>query len=260
VPITRRTVIAPQYDPGSGAGAAGTAAGPFVRANVGPDGRDEEAVMPRWNPFGRSSSGDRPDDRPSPAAAAAAAEQLYAAGRYEPALAAYLDAAEHWQRVREQAPAELAPTVHAAGMLLGAGRCLGKLRRFEEAVQTLVGAESMAIELVAQDPARWRSSLAAVQEALAGAFGETGRWQEALTVSRRAVELRRAAGAEHDLAVALRVFAHVPAGTELPQALQAVAEATRLHLAVAAKLPDRAAYQSQIAMTQQVQALVVSRM
>ncbi len=69
----------------------------------------------------------------------------------------------------------------------------------------------MAIELVARDPATWGPSLAAVQEALAGASGDTGRGPEALTVSRQAVELRRAAGAPHDVAVALRVFAQVRA-------------------------------------------------
>ena len=183
--------------------------------------------MPRWTPFPRS--------RPDPAAAAAAAERLSASGQYGPALAAYRDAAGHWRRIRSPEA-----SVHTAGALLGAGRCLGKLGRFEEAVATLVGAEKLAIELVATDPVTWGPSLAAVQEALAGAFGETGRWTEALTVSRRAVELRRAAGAPHDLAVAQRVFAQVraAAGLELPEALAAISSAMHLHLSFAAALAD----------------------
>jgi hypothetical protein len=140
---------------------------------------------------------------------------------------------------------------------------MGKLRRFEETVAVLVGAENAGEELVASDAGRWGPLLAAVLEPLAGAFGETGRWDDALAASRRAVELRRSAGSRHDLAVALRVFAHVraAAGRELPQALEAVSEALQLHLAVLRdERPDRAEYQGQIAMTQQVQELVVRRM
>jgi len=49
-------------------------------------------------------------------------------------------------------------------------------------------------------------------------------------------------------------------GAELPQALEAVAEAMALHLAVAARLPDRASHQDQLALTQRVRELVVARM
>lgn len=81
-------------------------------------------------------------------------------------------------------------------------------------------------------------------EAEAGAFAETGRFPEALAGSRRAVELREAAGAEHDLAVALRVFAHMRAmaGTELREAFAAVARAMELHMTFASRLPDPAPY------------------
>lgn len=218
--------------------------------------------MGRWNPFTRSGAGRGAGDRPPPEVAAAAGEQLYESGRYEPALAAFLDAAEGWARVRAQRPADLEPKVHMAAMLLNAGECFGKLRRFEEAVAVLVTAEDLMSELVAEDEATWGPSLAAVLEKLAGAFAETGRLPEALAVSRRAVELREAAGAEHDLAVALRVFAHMraAAGTELREAFAAVVRAMDLQLAFAARLPDPTRYKDQIYLTQQVQALVVSRM
>lgn len=50
------------------------------------------------------------------------------------------------------------------------------------------------------------------------------------------------------------------AGQELPAALSAVSSAMQLHLSFAAGLADPGPYQSQIALTQQVQALVVARL
>jgi tetratricopeptide (TPR) repeat protein len=153
----------------------------------------------RWNPFRRSPAHSRDQQLQ---AQGAAAEADYAAGRYELAREGFSAVVAAYRQDRPDDP-ESADQL-ATG-LNGLGRCLNRLRRFDEASAVL---------------------------------------QEAVAVSRRAVDLRRAGATcgrvDTDLARALRMFALVRAnvGTELDEAQKALDDAMAAHMAALAATPS----------------------
>lgn len=74
------------------------------------------------------------------------------------------------------------------------------------------------------------------------------------------MDLRRADRADRDVAVALRLFAHVraQAGTELDEAEAALPEAMARHITVLTGDPDQAEYVAEIYTTELVQSLVLT--
>jgi tetratricopeptide (TPR) repeat protein len=135
---------------------------------------------------------------------AAVAEAGLAAGRYELAHAEFAAVVEEYRAQLTDHPDDPEITELLAARLHGLGLSLEKLRRFDE--------------------------LPAVQE-------------EAVRTSRRAVELRRAAGtggADPELARALRTFGLVRAhaGVELDEAQQALSDAVAVHMAVLTASPS----------------------
>ena len=133
---------------------------------------------------------------------AASAEIAYAAGRYELARAEFdATVTEYWQQLVER-PEDVDLCDQLARGLNGLALCLEKLHLFDEA--------------------------AAVRD-------------EAVSTSRRAVELRRATGAhDRELARTLRTFALVRAnvGVELDEAGKALDEAMAVNMAVLARDPS----------------------
>lgn len=159
--------------------------------------------------------------------------ELFAAGRYEEALSAFQRAvAEHGDGADER---DLAADLNNVGM------CLGKLRRFEEAVSPFRDATDIWAR-------QWRDDeslapfYAAAMASLAGALTEVRRFEEAFEVTSVVVFLRRAeaepAGGV-DLAKALRQFAYTRAlaGQELDRALPAAREAVTLYRDLATASP-----------------------
>jgi tetratricopeptide (TPR) repeat protein len=154
----------------------------------------------RWNPFRRSPAHSRDDQL---LAQADAAEADYASGRFELAREGFAAAVEANRQELAERPDDPETVDRLAAGLNGLGRCLGKLRHFDEATATL---------------------------------------DEALTTSRRAVELRRATAAEpHDAALArtLRTFALVRAatGVEMDEAAKALDNAMAVHMAALTATP-----------------------
>jgi tetratricopeptide (TPR) repeat protein len=140
----------------------------------------------RWNPFRRSPAHSRDQQLQ---AQGAAAEADYAAGRYELAREGFSAVVEAYRQEQQDRPDDPESADQLATGLNGLGRCLNRLRRFDEASAIL---------------------------------------EEAVAVSRRAVELRRAGGpVDSDLARSLRMFALVRAnaGTELDEAQKALDDA-----------------------------------
>lgn len=172
-------------------------------------------------------------------AAAEAAEALFTAGRYEPASEAFAACIGQHQAALPQHLDDIAFNGRIGGLLNNLGLCLDRLQRYDEAVEVLQAAVAVFDGLSRlDDPDRWRPFIAGTLQTLAGALGKSGRHDRALTVSREAVELRRAGpGGGYDdpeLAKALRMFALVRglARTELGDAEQALDEALRVHMAV----------------------------
>ena len=150
----------------------------------------------------------------------AAAEAGFAAGRYELAHADFADLVDDYRAQLAEQPDDLEITALLATGLHGVAQTLEKLRRFD--------------------------ALTEVQD-------------EAVRISRRAVELRRAAdtgGADPDLARALRTFglARAHAGVELDEADQALGDAVALHMAVLTADPSEEhlheAYATELAQAQ----------
>jgi tetratricopeptide (TPR) repeat protein len=150
----------------------------------------------------------------------AAAEADLAAGRYELAREGFAEVVEAYRTELETRPDDPETVDRLASGLRGLTRTLHRLRRFDEASALL---------------------------------------EEALGVSRRAVELRRAAhtgSADPELARSLRGFALVRAiaGVELDEAGKALDEAMAGHLAALTATPDEEhlaeAYATEIAQAQ----------
>lgn len=218
--------------------------------------------MGRRDPCERSR---RPPAAGDVAARAEAAESLFAAERYEPARAGFVDVIVELRREREARPDDVEPDWRLARQLVNLGLCLGQLGRFDEAVGPLEEAEAILRRLYEHDDAlRWLLPLFAVaMRSLAGALRDAGRWPEALSQSRRVLELHRSAPRDlldkDQLAVALRLFALVRerAGAELEEAERAAEEAVALHMAVLARTPDDS-YLAQIYLTELVQSEVLA--
>ncbi|BEL06273.1 hypothetical protein Q0Z83_044640 [Actinoplanes sichuanensis] len=207
--------------------------------------------MARWNPFKTKR---------------ATGEQLYAAGRFEQARAAFAAAiAENQQRLQSR-PDDLELNAAIARDLHNLGLCLGGLRRFGEAAKVLAGAATI-FESIEQhdDPVRrtlWQSLRAGTVQSLAGALGDAGDLSQALVASRQAVDLRRGLPTVEDTEMArtLRMFAHVraEAGVELDEAMSAANDAqTRLMNAIS-RSPDMATVE-EIYTTELVMARVLAR-
>jgi tetratricopeptide (TPR) repeat protein len=159
--------------------------------------------------------------------------KLFESGRYEEALVTFQQAAaEH----RGQ-PDEL----DLAADLNNVGMCLGKLRRFEEAVEPF----REATDIWAR---QWQADeslapyYAAAMASLAGALTEVRRFEEALDVTSVVVFLRRSepSPGNVDLAKALRQFAYTRAlaGQDLDRALPAAREAVTLYRDLATAAPQ----------------------
>jgi tetratricopeptide (TPR) repeat protein len=207
--------------------------------------------MARWNPFRKERT---------------TGEELYAAGRYEEARAAFVAAIDENQQRLQSRLDDVELNAAIARDLNNLGLCLGKLRRFGEAAQVLAGAATI-FEAVERhdDPARravWQSLRAGTVQSLAGALGEAGDLAQALAASRQALDLRRGLPAVDDteLARTLRMFAHVraEAGVELDEALTALNDAqTRLMNAIS-RSPDMATI-NEVYTTELVMARVLAR-
>jgi tetratricopeptide (TPR) repeat protein len=211
----------------------------------------------RWGP---GKAGDRSG---SLVERATAAEVLFQAGRYEQARQGFVAVVGEYEELHAQRPDDLELNVQLAGQLNNLGLCLGRLRLFAESVEVLDRSATIFDGLRDQDGPQWTPYLAGTLQSLAGALGELGRWPRALAVSRRAVDLRREAippGELHDLAVTLRMFAHVRAvaGDELDEAMEAINEAQALHMTVLTKDPQPA-YVQQIYTTELVMAQILAR-
>jgi tetratricopeptide (TPR) repeat protein len=148
----------------------------------------------RWNLFRRSPAHSRDEQL---LAQGEAAEADYAAGRFELAREGFAGVVEANRQELTERPDDVDAVDRLAAGLNGLGRCLGRLRHFDESTSVL---------------------------------------DEALGTSRRAVELRRAAAhGPHDAALArtLRTFALVRAsvGVELDEATKALDDAMAVHMA-----------------------------
>ena len=135
----------------------------------------------------------------------AAAEADYAAGRYELAREGFGAVVEAYRQELATRPDDLEVVDVLARGLNGLGETLGKLHRDDEAAEVL---------------------------------------DEGLAISRRAVELHRAAGdgtPDPDLARTLRTFAlvRVNVGVELDEAEKALNDAVAVHLAALTATPDQ---------------------
>lgn len=205
--------------------------------------------------------------RPRPAAdpllaAAEAAEALFAAGRYAPASDAFAACIGQHQAELPRHLDDVAFNGRIGGLLNNLGLCLDRLQRYDEAVEVLQAAVAVFDGLSRVDgPDRWRPFIAGTLQTLAGVLSKSGRHDRALTVSREAVELRRAGpGGGYDdpeLATALRMFALVRglAREELGDAEQALTEAVAVHTAVlSARAED--GYVEEIYTTYGAQALI----
>lgn len=167
--------------------------------------------------------------------------QLFEAGFYEGALAAFeLSVADH----RLNADPEL--ELHLAAELNNVGMCLGKLRRFDAAVEPF----KEATDIYARhwrDDERLSPFYAAAMASLAGVLTELRRFEEALEMTSVVVFLRRSGISpdtppppDPDLAKALRQFAHTRAlaERELDRALPAAREAVTIYQQLATATPD----------------------
>ncbi|WP_285691423.1 hypothetical protein [Actinoplanes sp. NBRC 103695] len=215
--------------------------------------------MVRWNPF----------KRPGPSLSAgaslsAAAEAHFHAGRFEQARVGFAAAIAEKQPQLEQRADDVALSAAIAGDLNNLGLCLGKLARFREAADVLTGSVTI---FQALGPA-YAPYAAGTLQSLAGALGDGGELDRAVTVSREAVETRRGQPAddrppparELELARTLRMFAHVraEAGAELDEAQTALSEAQTLQLNALNRQPEMATI-NEIYTTELVQARLWAR-
>jgi tetratricopeptide (TPR) repeat protein len=207
--------------------------------------------MARWSPFRRKR---------------ATGEELYAAGRYEEARAAFVEAiTENQQRLQSRLD-DIELNAAIARDLNNLGLCLGKLRRYGEAANVLAGAAAI-YETIEQhdDPVRralWQGLRAGAVQSMAGALGEAGNLEQALAASRQALDLRRGLPAVEDTEMArtLRMFAHVraEAGVELDEAMSALNDAQARLMNAISRSPDLATI-DEIYPTEIVMARVLAR-
>lgn len=170
------------------------------------------------------------------------ASELFEAGRFDDALAAYERSAEAARRLVVDDPAQ---ELVLAGELNNVGLCLGKLRRFDRSVVVLEEAVDI-FERHWRDDASLAPFYAGCLASLAGALADMGRYDAAIERTRPLVSLRRAAtepgpvAVDPDLAKALRLFAWVRAlrGRELDQALSAASEAVVIYGQLAGVAPE----------------------
>ena len=158
---------------------------------------------------------------------------------------------------------------HLAAQLHNLGLCLGKLKRYDEAVEVLDSSVVIFTTLHDDEPATWAGYLAGAQQSLAGALAEVEHWPRALELSREAVTLRRTVpepvtatdASPHQLVVALRLFAHVRAwaNAELDEALEALTEALTLQLAALTSEPQTS-YLQEIYITELVQSELLQKL
>lgn len=204
--------------------------------------------MAPWNPF------KRPADP----------EGDFAAGRFENARTGFAARITERQRLLQQRPDDVALNAAIAGDLNNLGLCLGKLRRFHEAADMLSGAVTIAQAL---GPG-YRGLLTAALQSLAGALGEDGQLDRAVTVSRAALQARRDQADDDrspvvygsELARTLRMFAHVraEAGVELDEAQTALGEALTLQMNALQPQPTMRVI-NEIYLTELVQARILTR-
>jgi len=207
--------------------------------------------MARWNPFKTKR---------------ATGEELYEAGRYEEARAAFAAAiTENQQRLQSRLD-DVELNAAIARDLNNLGLCLGRLRRFGEAAKVFAGAAAI-LESIEQhdDPVRralWQALRAGTVQSMAGALGDAGDLDQALAASRQALDLRRGLPTVEDTEMArtLRMFAHVraEAGVELDEALSALNDAQARHMNAISKSPDMATV-NEIYTTELVMARVLAR-
>jgi len=183
--------------------------------------------MARWHPFKRSSE----------------PEADFAEGRFEQARAGFVARIAERQKHLQKRPDDVQLSVLIAGDLNNLGLCLGKLRRFNEAADALTGGATI---FEAAGP-QYRGLLAGTLQTLAGALGEGGQLDRAMTISREAVEVRRSQPADirppavraNELARTLRMFAHAraEADAELDEAQTALTEALTLQMTALQQQP-----------------------
>lgn len=204
--------------------------------------------MGRWNPFKRSGSGSPRQTPPSAADQlphgfleiadrAAAAEDVFAAGRFpqaQPKLAAAVADLEAAHRSR---PANVQVTALLAAELTNLGLCNGRLHRFEQSVTALDRSLLLFTELRDAHGLQWNREVAGTTQSLATIYAEHKDWTTALRLSRVALDLcadDTPAMTPHQRAVSMRLFAQLRAraGTELDEALAQAENAIDLHRAV----------------------------
>lgn len=163
--------------------------------------------------------------------------ELFEAGRYEEALAVFERSV-----IERRAQDGRADQVQLAADLNNVGMCMGKLRRFERAVEPFREATDIYARLWRDDDDSFGPFYAAAMASLAGVLTEVRRYDEALDVTSVVVFLRRSPAApKPELAHALRQFAHTRAlsGKELDRALPAASEAVTFYHQLATESPER---------------------
>jgi tetratricopeptide (TPR) repeat protein len=204
--------------------------------------------MARWNPFRKSAD----------------PEADFVQGRFEQARAGFAARITERQKDLQNRPDDVQLSAVIAGDLNNLGLCLGKLRRFGEAADVLTGAVTIFQMLGPQ----FRGHLAGTLQTLAGALGEGGRLDRAMTISREAVEVRRSQAPDdrppavraNEMARTLRMFAHVraEAGAELDEAQAALTEAMTLQMDAVQRQPAMELI-DEIYTTELVQARILTR-
>lgn len=237
--------------------------------------------MGRANPFqwSRRAATTRRDDATEPEsiglqeliARGAVVERLAQAGRHEDARAACVSVVDSLWRLLCDDPTRPEVNAHLAAQLHNLGLCLGKLKRYDEAVEVLESSVVLFTTLHDDEADKWAGYLAGAQQSLAGALAEVERWPRALDLSREAVALLRTVpvpvpaaatdGSPHQLVVALRLFAHVRAwaNAELDEALEALTEALTLQMAALTSEPHTS-YLQEIYITELVQSELLQKL
>lgn len=173
----------------------------------------------------------------------ARAEQLFESGRYDDALAEFEQSAAGYRQQVGRDPYRF--DLLLAGELNNVGMCLGKLRRYEQALT--VFEEAAAIwERYWQTDKDLSPFYAATLASLASVLAELGRYRQAVEITERLVPLRRAATEpgplqiDPELANGLRLFARARtlAGLDLERALPAATEALTIYRHLAEVSPQ----------------------
>jgi tetratricopeptide (TPR) repeat protein len=204
--------------------------------------------MARWNPFRKPAD----------------PEADFAQGRFEQARAGFAARITERQKLLQKRPDDVELSAVIAGDLNNLGLCLGKLRRFTEAADVLTGSVTI-FQMLGPE---FRGALAGTLQTLAGALGEGGQLDRAMTVSREAVEVRRSQPSDNrppavranETARTLRMFAHVraEADAELDEAQAALTEALTLQMDAVQRQPAMESV-NEIYVTELVQARILTK-